>query len=152
MSDLLRLMRFLRPYRAWVSGGIALSIATLLSGVALLALSGWFITAMALAGLAAAPMNYFTPAAAIRGLAILRTGGRYAERLVTHEATLRLLSALRVWFYERLEPLAPAGLQGHRRGDLLSRLRADVDSLDNFYLRVLAPAVTALLASALMIA
>jgi ATP-binding cassette subfamily C protein CydC len=101
---------------------------------------------MALAGAAGVSMNYFTPAATIRACAIARTAGRYGERLVTHEATLRMLAGLRVWFYEHLEPLAPAGLQAYRGGDLLSRMRADIDALDNFYLRLLAPAVVALLA------
>lgn len=89
----------------------------------------------------------FTPAAAIRGLAVLRTLARYLERVVTHDATLRLLAVLRVWFYKHLEPLAPARLQEFRDGDLLTRLRADIDSLDNFYLRILAPAIAALISS-----
>lgn len=143
MKDILRLLRLFRPYRAWIAAGIGLSVVVALSNVALLALSGWFIASMALSGLGNQMFNFFTPAAAIRGLAILRTVARYLERIVTHEATLRLLSALRVWFYGRLEPLAPAGLQAYRGSDLLSRIRADVDSLDNFYLRILAPVVSA---------
>jgi len=143
MNDLWRLLRLFRPYLGWIALGILLSLATLIANVALLAVSGWFITSMAIAGAAGVSMNYFTPAAAIRACAIVRTGGRYAERLVTHEATLRMLAGLRVWLYVRLEPLAPAGLQGYRSGDLLSRIRADIDTLDNFYLRILAPTVTA---------
>jgi ATP-binding cassette subfamily C protein CydC len=108
-------------------------------------MSGWFITAMAIAGMAGVSMNYFTPAAVIRACAIFRTAGRYAERLVTHEATLRLLATLRVWFYQHLEPLAPAVLEGYRSGDLLSRLRADIDTLDHFYLRLLLPSTVALI-------
>jgi len=98
------------------------------------------------AGAAGASMNYFTPAALIRAAAIARTARRYAERLVTHEATFRLLAELRVWFYCRLEPLAPAGLEAWRSGDLLSRIRADIDTLDNVYLRLLVPSAVALLA------
>lgn len=150
MKDLRRLLALYRPYRAWIALGIALSTATALSNVALLALSGWFIASMALAGLGTQLFNFFTPAAAIRGLAILRSLARYLERLVTHDATLRLLSELRTWFYERLEPLAPAGLRIHRRGDLLSRMRADIDSLDNFYLRILAPSASAALSLMLL--
>jgi ATP-binding cassette subfamily C protein CydC len=115
-----------------------------------MAVSGWFITSMALAGAAQVSMNYFTPAAIIRGAAILRTGGRYLERLVTHEATLKLLARLRCWFYEALEPLAPAALQHHHSGDLLSRIRADIDTLDNLYLRLLVPAGTAFLATTIL--
>ncbi len=143
MKDLLRLLSLGRPYALWLLGGIALNVVVVLSNVGLLALSGWFIAAMALSGLGAGPVEYFAPAAAIRGLAVLRTGGRYVERLVTHEATLRLLAELRVWLYGRLEPLAPARLQYRRGGDLLSRIRSDVDSLDNFYLRVIAPTAAA---------
>ena len=147
MSDLLRLLRLFRPYLGWLLLGIALSFITLLANVALMALSGWFITAMAIAGAAGVSMNYFTPAALIRAAAIVRTTGRYAERLVTHEATFRLLAELRVWFYNRLEPLAPAGLESYRSGDLLSRIRADIDTLDSIYLRLLVPAAVALLAA-----
>jgi ATP-binding cassette subfamily C protein CydC len=152
VSDLLRLLRLFRPWLGWLLPGILLSLLTVLANVALLALSGWFISAMAIAGAAGAGMNYFTPAALIRAAAIVRTGGRYAERLVTHEATLRLLSGLRVWFYRRLEPLAPAVLEGYRSGDLLSRIRADIDTLDHVYLRLLVPAVVAALALPVFVA
>ena len=147
MSDLLRLLRLFRPYLVWLLLGILLSFITVLANVALMALAGWFITAMAVAGAAGVSMNYFTPAALIRAAAIVRTAGRYAERLVTHEATFRLLAELRVWFYRVLEPLAPAGLEAYRSGDLLSRIRADIDTLENIYLRLLVPAAVALLAS-----
>ncbi len=150
MSTLARLLRFYRPYAGWLAGGIALNVLVILSNVGLLALSGWFITAMALSGLGPVPIEYFAPAAAIRGLALLRTGGRYCERLVTHEATFRLLASLRAWFYASLEPLAPARLQRHRGGDLMSRIRSDIDSLDNLYLRVVAPTLAALATTVLL--
>ncbi len=143
MRTLLRLLRLCRPCARWMAAGVALNVVVVLSNVGLLAMSGWFVASMALAGTGAVRIEYFAPAAAIRGLAVLRTAGRYLERLVTHEATFRLLAELRVWFYGCLEPLAPAGLQRHRGGDLLSRIRADVDSLDTLYLRVLAPAAAA---------
>jgi ATP-binding cassette subfamily C protein CydC len=148
MTLFLRLLRILRPMRIWMLLGGLLAFATLLANVTLMAISGWFIAAMALAGVAGVSINYFTPAAVIRACAIVRTVGRYGERLVTHEATLRLLSTLRVWFYQRLEPLAPAVLEHYRSGDLLSRLRADIDTLDHFYLRLLLPTAVAI-ASAL---
>jgi ATP-binding cassette subfamily C protein CydC len=144
-------MALFRPYRGWIAAGVALSVVVILSNVVLLALSGWFIASMAIAGLGSQMFIYFTPAAAIRGLAILRTGARYLERLVTHEATLRLLSELRVWFYRHLEPLAPAVLQAYRGGDLLARIRADIDSLDNFYLRIFAPTISAAVASIVIV-
>jgi ATP-binding cassette subfamily C protein CydC len=123
--------------------GAILALITLIANLTLMATSGWFIAAMAVAGGSGASMNYFTPAALIRTAAILRTIGRYLERLVTHEATLRQLSGLRVWFYRHLEPLAPARLQQFHSGDLLSRIRADIDALDNLYLRTLVPVAVA---------
>ena len=150
MRDLLRLLALGRPYARWAAAGIALNVVVILANVGLLALSGWFIASMALAGTGAIPIEYFAPAAAIRGAAVVRTVGRYLERLVTHEATFRLLTGLRVWFYGHLEPLAPARLQLHRGGDLLSRIRSDIDSLDTLYLRVLAPSVAAVVSVILM--
>nr|WP_295742260.1 thiol reductant ABC exporter subunit CydC [uncultured Acidocella sp.] len=151
MTDLRRLLSLLGAGWGWALAGVLLSAGVILANVALLALSGWFIAAMALAGHGGPMIEYFTPAAAIRGLAVLRSVGRYGERLVTHDATFRQLSALRIWFYERLEPLAPARLQGQRSGDLLSRMRADIDSLETFYLRVLVPSLAALLCVPLLV-
>jgi ATP-binding cassette subfamily C protein CydC len=151
VTDLLRLLRLLRGSWRWQAAAILLGIIVILTNVGLLALSGWFIAVMGLAGLGLVRIEYFLPAAAIRALAIARTSGRYLERLATHEATFRLLAELRVWFYTHLEPLAPARLQSHRAGDLLSRIRADIDSLDNFCLRVLAPSVTAVICVILMV-
>lgn len=145
VSILLRLLRVLRPYWGWMALGAFVSAVTLLANVGLMAVAGWFIAAMALAGAAGALMNYFLPSALIRLFAILRTGGRYLERLITHEATLRLLSELRVWFYRRLEPLAPARLQQHRGSDLLGRIQSDIDTLEHAYLRLLLPVLVALM-------
>jgi len=152
MTDLKRLLVLFRPYAGWMVLGVVLSLVTLIANVVLMAVSGWFIASMAIAGAAGISMNYFTPAAVIRAMAIVRTGGRYLERLVTHEATFRMLARLRHWFYEHLEPLAPARMQDYRAGDLLSRIRADIDTLENFYLRFLVPAAVAVLATLLFTA
>ncbi len=151
MKTLLRLLKLGREARWPFALGALLAFIVVLANVALLGLAGWFIAAMAAAGLAATAINYFTPAAGIRGFAILRTAGRYAERIVNHDATLRLLSRLRVWVYRRIEPLAPAVLARYRSGDVLSRLVADVDTLDNAWLRVFSPALVALAAAVSMI-
>lgn len=151
VHELRWLFKMSRAYLGWMAAGVLLATTVVLANVALLAVSGWFITAMAISGLTATAINYFTPAAAIRGLAILRTVSRYLERLITHEATFRLLAELRQWFFEQLEPLAPARLQYYQGGDLLSRIRADIDSLENAYLRILTPTLSALLASFLMV-
>ena len=127
--------------RQWprMVAGIALSVVVIVANSLLMAVSGWFIASMAVAGSAGLSFNYFMPSAAIRGLAIMRTVGRYAERLVTHEATLRVVADLRVWLFRRLEPLAPAVLERYAGGDVAGRLRADVDAVEAIYLRILAP-------------
>ncbi len=142
-----RLLAVQRPYRGWMAGGAALALLAALAAIGLMAVSGWFIAAMALAGAGGLAINYFTPAAAIRAFAIVRSGGRYGERLVTHEATLRGLAGLRAWLFRRLIPLAPARLAALRSGELFARLRADVDALEHFYLSVLVPAAVALLST-----
>ncbi|MCG8487286.1 MAG: thiol reductant ABC exporter subunit CydC, partial [Chromatiales bacterium] len=151
MKLLWRLLQLMRPVMGWMVLGGLLSITTLIANVVLMATSGWFIASMAIAGAHGLTINYFTPAAIIRFSAIVRTAGRYAERLVTHSATLRILSRLRVWLYEKIEPLAPAGLEDIRSGDLLSRIGADIDTLDQFYLRLLLPVIVALVSSLLFI-
>ncbi|RLW58822.1 MAG: thiol reductant ABC exporter subunit CydC [gamma proteobacterium symbiont of Stewartia floridana] len=151
MKLLWRLVGLMRPVMGWMVLGGLLSIITLIANVVLMATSGWFIASMAIAGAHGITINYFTPAGIIRFSAIVRTAGRYAERLVTHSATLRILSGLRVWLYERIEPLAPAGLEDFRSGDLLSRIGADIDTLDQFYLRLLLPVIVALVSSLVLI-
>ncbi len=146
MKNILRFLSLYAPFKWQVAGGIALSLVTVLAGISLLAVSGWFIAAMGLAGMMSVGMNYFTPAATIRGLSILRTGGRYFERLVNHDAALRVTSEFRVWFYKTLEPLAPAGIRDLHSAEIFSRLRADIDVLERFYLNGIVPIVTAVLA------
>ena len=148
MRDLLRLVGLVRPHWRLALLGLFLSLAALLANLGLLALSSWFIASMALAGLAGAVFDYTTAGAGVRALALGRAAGRYAERLVNHDVTFRILSALRVWFYERIEPLAPARLSSYRSGDLLSRIRADIDTLDDFYVRGVVPSIVAVLAVA----
>lgn len=119
--------------------GVLLGVIVIVANALLMALSGWFIASMAISGASGVAFDYFLPSAGIRALAILRTVGRYGERLVTHEAAFRFLTSLRVWLFQRLEPLAPAGLEGYASGDVAGRLRGDVDSLENLYLRIIAP-------------
>jgi len=140
-----RLLAVLYPHRLWLTGGAALAFLAAFAAIGLMAVSGWFIAAMALAGISGAAINYYTPAAAIRAFAILRSGGRYGERVVTHDGTLRALAGLRAWLFRRLIPLAPARLSALRSGELFARLRADVDALEHLYLAVLVPAMVAVL-------
>ncbi|WP_051228591.1 thiol reductant ABC exporter subunit CydC [Pleomorphomonas oryzae] len=150
MKDLLRLLGLYRRHVGWILLSMLVSLVATLANVGLMATSGWFITAMAAAGLAGATMNYFTPAAIIRALAILRTGGRYIDRVVGHEATLRLLADTRAHLFARMVPLAPAALDDLRSGDLLARLKADIDRLELTFLRFLSPLMVALLTLAVV--
>jgi thiol reductant ABC exporter CydC subunit len=84
----------------------------------------------------------------VRLFGVARPSLRYAERLVSHDLTLRLVGRLRAELLARLVPLAPAALSGARGGDLLARIRADVDELQGLFVRLVAPAVVAVLASA----
>jgi ATP-binding cassette subfamily C protein CydC len=147
-----RLLALFAPWRRWMLAGAAVALLALLANITLLAVAGEFIASMALAGAAAVAINYFTPAALIRGAAIARTGGRYVERLLTHEATFRLLASLRLWFYRRIEPLAPAQLQGLRSADLMSRLLADIETLNQVYLRLFVPLLVGAAGSVLALA
>ncbi|MHB1566846.1 MAG: thiol reductant ABC exporter subunit CydC [Acidiferrobacter sp.] len=143
MRALLPFLRLARPWWPWMALGALLALLTVLANAALMATAGWFLASMAFAGLAGVSMNYLIPAAMIRFFALVRIAGRYFERLVTHDATLRFLTSLRVWFYEQVEPLAPGPLDRYRSGDLLSRLGRDIDALDNLYLRILVPVAVA---------
>jgi len=130
--------------------GTLAGLAAAAAAIGLMSVSGWFISAAAAAGLAPATaylFNFFMPSIGVRIFAILRTAARYAERVLTHDATLRVLADLRVWFYARIEPLAPAGLWRFRSGDMLNRIVADIEALDNLYLRAFSPAAVALLIS-----
>ncbi len=142
MREFMRILAVARGQWRWMVAGIVLGVAVIAANALLMAVSGWFIASMAVAGTTGVSFNYFFPSAAIRGLAICRSVGRYGERLVTHEAAFRMLASLRVWLFSRLEPLAPAGLERYAGGDVAGRLRADVDSLESLYLRIVAPLFT----------
>lgn len=141
------LIPFLRLWRRhpWRLGlGIVLAIATLLASIGLLTLSGWFLAASSVAGVAGLySFNYMLPAAGVRGAAIIRTAARYFERLVSHDATFRVLQHLRVFTFSKLIALAPQQLAQFRQGDLLNRFVSDVDTLDHLYLRVISPLIGA---------
>ncbi|MFK4099604.1 thiol reductant ABC exporter subunit CydD [Streptomyces sp. NPDC019531] len=115
------------------------------SAVGLMATSGWLISRAS----QQPPVLYLMVAVtATRAFGIGRAVFRYAERLVSHDAVLRMLADTRVAVYRRLERLAPAGLRTARRGDLLSRLVSDVDALQDYWLRWLLPAAAAAVVSA----
>ncbi|WP_040976251.1 heme ABC transporter ATP-binding protein/permease CydC [Necropsobacter massiliensis] len=123
--------------------GLLLMLGGLAASIGLLTVSGWFLAATAIAGVGTL-FNYFYPSASVRGLAIGRTVTRYFEKVVTHDATFRVLAKLRVQVFRKIIPLSPAVLNRYRNSDLLNRLVADVDTLDSLYLRLLAPFISAL--------
>lgn len=129
--------------------GLLLMICGLAASIGLLTLSGWFLAATAIAGIGTL-FNFFYPSASVRGLAIGRTVTRYFEKIVTHDATFRVLAKLRVQIFSRIIPLSPAVLNRYRNSDLLNRLVADVDTLDSLYLRLIAPFVSATIIILLM--
>lgn len=141
-SVLWRLLGFLRGSERWVALSVLLGALTIGASIALMGTSSWLI-AMAALHPTIAELN--VAIVGVRFFGISRAVFRYLERLVSHNVTFRLLARLRVWFYEHLEPLAPARLLEYRAGDLLARIVADVQTLENFYVRVVSPPLTALL-------
>jgi len=137
---------FLRTGGRRMALGAFLSTLVVLAGMALLGTSGWFITATALAGLAGGMVmfNVFVPSAAIRLLALGRTFGRYAERMVTHDATLGVLAALRERLFRGWAGPQAARALLRRPARLLFRLTGDIDALESIYLRLVVPASAAL--------
>ena len=147
-------VRLLYPYRFRMALGTIFGLMAVAAAVGLLALAGWFLTAAAMAGLTvagAAAFNFFFPSVGVRLFAFSRIAARYLERLISHDVTFRILAGLRVWFYKKFEPQAPACLAKYRSGDLLSRLVEDIDTLDNFYLRVLSPSAVTLAISIILL-
>ena len=137
-SEVVRVLALWRGQARLLAVGVAISIAALLLGVALTVWAGRVAVAGGAIG------------AAVAGAAILRALGagrivlRYVERLVTHDATFRALSDLRVWFFREVSASASNGIGFRRSGDLLSRLVGDVEALDSLYLRIGVPLAGAL--------
>lgn len=136
-----RLLTLILPVWPTMLAAVCFSILTILCNVGLMGVSAFLIASAALHPSVAA---LSTAIVGVRFFGIARAVCRYVERFLSHDATFRLLSRLRVLFYQAIEPLAPARLSTYRSGDLLSRMAGDVDSLQFFYLRVLSPPVVAL--------
>jgi thiol reductant ABC exporter CydC subunit len=144
MKTFLRLLSFLMPLRWLIALAILLGSIMIISNIALLGMAAYLIAASALAPLL---VLLSIPIFLVRAMGVARALSRYTERLVSHNATFRLLARLRVWAYSRIEPQAPAHLLAHRSGDMLARLVADIEELQNVYLRVVSPIVVALVIS-----
>lgn len=130
-----------------IDNPIGLLIATLigviasLAAVALLGISGWFLSAAGLATAtgAALSFNYFTPGALVRLMAILRTAGRYGEQVFSHDHLLGLLRSLRLWIWDQRVKTPLSTVYQQTRGDLLQRLVGDVDMIIKWPLAVIMP-------------
>jgi ATP-binding cassette, subfamily C, bacterial CydC len=138
LAPLLRILALWRHRAPSLALGALVSLASVATGVAMLAVSGSLVAGLLAGGALAAPV-------ALRVLGPARVVLRYLERLTTHDATFRALADLRVWFFRGLAACGAGGLGFRRAGDVLSRLVQDVEALDGLYLRILVPLAAAVL-------
>lgn len=143
MRELLPFLRDLRAERGRLALGTLLLSVSLLAAIGLLGLSGWLITAAAVAGITGVSLELYRPSGGIRFFAIVRTVSRYFERLVHHDAVLRTLARLRGQLFRALAPLPLPRLGRMRRSEMLNRMTADVEALDSLYLRIIGPTLAA---------
>jgi ATP-binding cassette subfamily C protein CydC len=136
-----KLFNLISPYIGRMTAAISLGFLTIASGIGLMSTSAYIIARAALQP----PLAELQVAiAGVRAFGIGRGLLRYAERLVSHDAALRILSHLRVWIYDHVEPLESSRFESYRSGDLLARLISDVNTLENFFVRALAPTAVAI--------
>ena len=140
MTTFRRLLGLTAGQRRWIAVGAMLGFLAVGSNVALMAVSAFLISKAAIVSNVAEVALAIT---AVRVLAIGRGAFRYFERTVTHRATFAILADLRVWFFASIEPLAPARLATRRSGDLLTRIVGDIETLEDFYVRVVLPPIVA---------
>src|SRR5262245_4660914 len=143
MTTSMRLLQLVAPFRRQVVSVVLLGFLALASSVALMATSAYLISR---ASLVTDVSELWIAVASVRLFAISRAIFRYFERLTSHRTAFKILAHLRGWFFAAVEPLAPARLSQHRTGDLVARSVADVELLENFYVRVLVPPLSAGLA------
>ncbi|TPE51556.1 ATP-binding cassette domain-containing protein [Maribrevibacterium harenarium] len=123
-----------------------------IAGIALLGISGWFLSAAGLAGMVGGALvfDYLTPGAMIRLMAILRTAGRYGEQVFSHDHLLQVLKQLRLWVWDQRVSAPAWRSQRQAQGDLLQRLIGDLDHLIKWPLAVVMPRIYAWLVLALV--
>jgi len=142
-----RLFKLALSYKGWMLFAALLGFLTVGSGIGLMMTSAYII---AKAALHPSIAELQIGIVGVRFFGISRGVFRYLERYISHEVTFRLLQQFRAWFYRAVEPLAPARLLRYRSGDLLTRVVADVESLENLYVRIIAPPLVAALVLGLM--
>jgi ATP-binding cassette, subfamily C, bacterial CydC len=141
-SPILRLTTFARPYLKEVSLSVLLSAATTAASVGMLGTSAYLITMAALHPSIAVLQVAIV---GVRAFGIARGVFRYLERLVSHSVNFQLLGRIRSWFYTSVEPLVPGGIEDLKSGDLLARSIQDIETLEDFYVRGIAPPLSAAL-------
>jgi len=142
------LLRFLRPFHWRVALAILLGAAVVASNMGLLGAAAYLIATASTTHLL---IFLLVPMYLVRLLSITRGLARYAERLMAHDVTLRILARLRVWLYDGLIRLGPAVTQTLHSGDTLGRLTSDVDEMQNGYLLLVSPFAVAILIAAVLI-
>lgn len=147
MSTFLRTLQFMKPFRIHMLAAIALGFMTVGANIGLMGTSGYLIAAAALQP--ETVLLLWLPIVGVRFFGLSRGVFRYLERLVSHDLTFRILARIRVWLYQRLEPKGAELLETERSGKLLANIVSDVEQLQHFYLRVIAPPVIALLTGGL---
>ncbi len=147
MNTLFKILKQALLYNNWMALSALLGFLTIGSGIGLIMTSAYII---AKAALHPSITEIQVAIVGVRFFGITRGIFRYFERLVSHDTTFRLLARFRIWFYEKLEPLAPARLQQYKSADLHNRIVSDVETLEHIFTRVIYPPLVALLISLLM--
>ena len=129
MKTILRLLGFLRTCLGEMALSVLLGSGVVAGGIGLLGTSAYLIAAAALHPSVGVLQVAIV---GVRFFGLSRGVLRYLERLVSHSVNFRLIKQIRVWFYTKIEPLAPAGLINARGGDLLARVVGDIETLENF--------------------
>jgi len=145
---LARLVRLLGLAPARLALSVGLGALAVVAGAVLVGLAGYLICQ---AARQPPILSLTTVMVAVRVAALTRPGARYAERLSSHDLAFRALGNVRARVLAGIEPLAPAGLEGYRDGELLSRMVADVDQLQDLALRLLLPVGVAVVASTVIV-
>ncbi|WP_457566241.1 thiol reductant ABC exporter subunit CydC [Caldithrix abyssi] len=147
MSAIFRLLKLVLPYKKWIALSVFLGLLTIASSIGLMMTSAFVIS---MAALHPSIAEIQVAIVGVRFFGISRGIFRYLERLISHNTTFRLLSHFRVRFYAALEPLVPARVAHLKSGDLLQRIVADIQNLENFFVRVIAPPSVSVLTALLM--
>ncbi len=147
MRTMFRLLKLVLPYKKWIALSVLLGTLTIAGSIGLMMTSAFVIS---MAALHPSIAELQVAIVGVRFFGISRGVFRYLERLVSHDTTFRLLSLFRVRFYQALEPLVPARTLYLKSADLLQRIVADIQNLENFFVRVVAPPAVSLFTAGLM--